>query len=74
MPNLPTPFTVADLIAHLQTLPPDILVVYQKYSDHQFMELKELELIWGCAPRPDGYVQGARPDLPQQQYLLFPGN
>lgn len=68
------PLTVADLIKHLQTLPPHLLVAYQQYSDQCLLELSDLTIENNCPPRPDGWVPSPRPDAPTQSYLMFPGN
>ncbi len=66
--------TVAQLIAFLQTMPQDIQVAYMCCSEQELLEADMIRLHNGCAPRPDGWVQNERPDMPAQQYVLFPGN
>ena len=66
--------TVAELIEFLKTQPQDLLVVYQKYSEQALLEAKEIMVGEYCLPRPDGWVQYKRPDMPSQKYLAFPGN
>ena len=66
--------TVADLIALLQSKPQDALVAYQRYSEQCLLEPDEIRTMEACAPRPDGWVQDKRPDMPSQTYLLLPGN
>lgn len=66
--------TVAELIAVLQTKPQDLQVVYHCYSEQCLLEAKEIIIKRLCEPRPDGWVQNARYDKPQQEYLTFPGN
>jgi len=68
------PITIADLIQHLKSLPPDMLVAYQKYSESCLLEISDIELWEMQPPRPDGWVHGARPDEPKQTYLMLPGN
>lgn len=68
------PLTVADLIKHLQTLPQDLLVAYEEYSDQVLLEASDLYIMELCPPRPDGVIQARRPDTPTQFYLVFPGN
>lgn len=68
------PVTVADLIAHLQTLDPSLPVVYRIFSEQCLLELDDLNVEALCHPRPDGWVQNKRPDMPSQDYLLLPGN
>lgn len=66
--------TVRELIAFLQKQPQDILVTYQQCSENVLLEEKHISTYEACAPRPDGWVQNARPDMPTQTYLSFPGN
>ncbi len=66
--------TVAELIAYLQTQPQDLLVGYQKYSEQVLLESGEIKVVEECAPRPDGWIQFYRADMPSQKYLMFPGN
>jgi len=66
--------TVRELIEFLEKQPQDIQVATQMYSEQYLLEVKEIEIVDLCEPRPDGWVQNKRPDMPTQQYLLFPGN
>lgn len=66
--------TVAELIAILQSKPPDIQVAYRCYSEWCLMEDRDIDIKPLCAPRADGWVADARPDKPTQDYLTFPGN
>lgn len=66
--------TIAQLIAHLQTLPGDLPVAFELHSEQCLLDLKDLRIAQLCYPRPDGWVHHARPDKPTQPYLLFPGN
>lgn len=66
--------TVAELIEHLKKQPQDLQVAYCLFSEQMLMELDNITVIAACAPRPDGWIQNARPDQPTQMYLLFPGN
>ena len=66
--------TVAELITFLQTQPQDLQVAYRCYSEQNLMDATEIMLLKACAPRADGWIQDARPDMPTQTYLLFPGN
>lgn len=66
--------TVKELIDLLATYPKDLPVAYCCYSEQVLLEANEIELVDLCHPRPDGWVQNKRPDMPTQQYLLFPGN
>lgn len=68
------PVTVADLIQHLQTLPQDLPVCFYQYSEQVLLELSSLKIHEFCLPRPDGWIQNKRPDMPSQKYLVFPGN
>lgn len=65
---------VRELVALLQTMPQEIEVAYCCHSDQVLLQAKEIELIKGCPPRPDGWVQSERPDIEPQEYVLFPGN
>lgn len=65
---------VKELIKLLQTYPSTLQVAYMCCSEQQILEAHEIELKNGCPPRPDGWVQNERPDMPAQQYVLFPGN
>lgn len=66
--------TVADLIDFLSTQDPKAQIAFKQYSDQRLMYLDDIEVIKGCFPRNDGWVQNARPDKAQQTYILFPGN
>jgi len=66
--------TVADLIAFLQRQPQDLPVAYSSCSEQVLLQVHEIEIVDLCKPRPDGWIQNKRPDMPTQQYLLFPGN
>ncbi len=66
--------TVAELIAYLQKQPQDLPVAYCVYSEQELLREEHIRIVEACYPRPDGWVQDARPDMPKQKYLLFPGN
>ena len=66
--------TVTELIAFLQTQPQDMQVAYQCFSEHCLLTVDEICIIEACGPRPDGWIQAQRPDMPTQTYLLLPGN
>jgi hypothetical protein len=66
--------TVKELIEFLQTQPQDLLVAYRLHSEQCLLESNYLQIQSFCAPRPDGWVHDSRPDKPQQDYLVFPGN
>jgi hypothetical protein len=66
--------TVAELIEKLQTFPQHLPVAYRCYSEQVLLKDDELKVREFCLPRPDGWVQSKRPDMPSQPYLLFPGN
>lgn len=65
---------VSDLIALLQTFPQDLPVAYRRYSEQCLLEKSQLCVTEDCSPRPDGWIQHARPDMPKIKYLMFPGN
>jgi hypothetical protein len=67
------PMTVAQLIAELQTFPQDLLVAYRLFSEHCLVEARSLGIVDLCYPRPDGWIQNKRPDMPTMKYLLLPG-
>lgn len=66
--------SVSDLIRLLQTMPQDLLVAYRLYSEQALLRADEIEIVDLCEPRPDGWIQDKRPDMPTQAYLMFPGN
>lgn len=66
--------TVAELIAFLQTQPQGLQVAYRCCSEQVLMEAHEIKVVEGCLPRPDGWIQDKRPDMPTQAFLIFPGN
>ena len=66
--------TVAQLIEFLKTQPQDLLVAYKCCSEQVLLERNEIKIERLCAPRLDGWLQNARPDMPAQDYLVFPGN
>lgn len=66
--------TVKELIALLKKQPQDALVAYCCFSEQVLMEPKHISTFEACPPRPDGWIQNARPDQPSQTYVLFPGN
>lgn len=66
--------TVKELIEFLQTKPPHLSVAYHLHSEQLLLEAKDIEIKSFCLPRPDGWIQDARPDKPTQEYLVFPGN
>ncbi|WAC75337.1 hypothetical protein OU995_11825 [Roseateles sp. SL47] len=68
------PITVSDLIAFLQTQPQHLPVAYLCCSEQTLLRTEDIVVEKGCAPRPDGWVQDARPDQPSIDYLVFPGN
>lgn len=66
--------TVAELIEFLRKQPQDALVAYQLHSEQCLLEDGSVRVVKLCAPRPDGWIQNERPDMPSQTYVLFPGN
>jgi hypothetical protein len=65
---------VKELIEFLKTQPQDLQVCYSLHSEQCLMEMRQIEIIEACEPRPDGWIQDKRPDMPTQKYLSFPGN
>lgn len=66
--------TVSQLIEHLRTLPGDLLVAYDKFSEQCLMTVEDIMVMDLCHPRADGWIQDKRPDMPTQKYVVFPGN
>jgi hypothetical protein len=66
--------TVAELIAYLQTQPQDMQVAYDCCSEHCLLEARDIRHYEACDPRPDGWIQRKRPDMPVRTYLMLPGN
>lgn len=65
---------VSELIEFLQAQPQDLQVAYQMYSEQCLLESTDIRVEMACEPRPDGWIQNQRPDMPQREYLMFPGN
>lgn len=63
--------TVAQLVAHLLTLPQDLPVAHSLYSDYVETELSDINIFSACVGRHDGIVQSARPDKPAIDYLIL---
>lgn len=66
--------TVAELIELLNKQPQDLQVAYKCYSEQLLLESSDISVVRLSEPRPDGWVQDYRKDIPSQEYLLFPGN
>lgn len=66
--------TVSELIEHLKTMPGDLLVAYNRFSEKCLMDADEIRVEDLCHPRADGWIQNKRPDMPTMKYLVFPGN
>lgn len=66
--------TVAELIEVLKQHPQDLQVAHEQFSEYCLTEAKEIEVRELCKPRPDGWIQDKRADMPTQRYLVFPGN
>ena len=65
---------VEQLIAHLQTFDPKLEVIYRLHSECCILDKEDVDVGQACKPRPDGWVQNYRKDMPSQLYLMFPGN
>jgi len=65
---------VSELIEFLKTQPQDLTVIYRCCSESCVLEAEEIYLGEACEPRPDGWVQNKRPDMPTRTYLILPGN
>lgn len=66
--------TVAEFIAFLQAQPQHLPVAYRCYSEQCLLEAEDIKISNECLPRPDGWIQNKRPDMPTQPYLMLPGN
>ena len=66
--------TVKDLIEFLQKQPQELQVAYKRFSEQCLLEVKDIVIEELCEARPDGWIQDSRPDMPKQNYLIFPGN
>ena len=66
--------TVAELIEFLRKQPQDLLVASEMYSERCLLDPDDITIEDLCEPRPDGWVQNRRPDMPPRRYLVFPGN
>jgi len=65
---------VKELIEFLQTQPQDLDVGYKCFSEQVILDKDDITIEEACFPRPDGWIQDKRPDMPYQKYLMFPGN
>lgn len=66
--------TVADLIARLKTMPPEMLVAYKCIHDHSLMHADDLEIKELCQSTASGWVCNAvQDDSLNAKYLVFPG-
>ena len=68
------PFTVADLIKYLQQQPQDLPLAYALHSEYCLLELRDIQVMSLAFPRVDGWIHNFSPSVPQQKYLVFPGN
>lgn len=66
--------TVAELISYLRKQPQELQVAYRCCSEQVLLQASEIQIAEKCRPRPDGWIQDKRPDMPTQAYLLLPGN
>jgi len=65
---------VHELIELLKTFPQDLEVTYARFSEQCLLESTDIAIGQACPPRPDGWVQNYRKDMPHQDYLMLPGN
>lgn len=65
---------VSQLIDFLKTQPQHLPVAYRVYSEQTLLHKEYIRIEELCHPRPDGWVQDSRPDMPTMTYLVFPGN
>lgn len=66
--------TVKELIEFLQTQPQDLQVAYRCFSEQLLLDGEDILILTASEPRPDGWIQNLREDMPSQTYLMFPGN
>ena len=66
--------TVAELIELLKSVPQDLPVAYELFSEQCLLEPSKIRIEELCFPREDGWIQDERPDKPTREYLVFPGN
>lgn len=66
--------TLKELIEHLQTLPQDLQVAYNLYSEQCLLDKDQVAVEELSPLRPDGWIENKRPDKETQQYIVFPGN
>lgn len=70
--------TVAQLIAHLQTFDPNLPVIYERYSDFDWMELNQVHQT--NAVNKDWYIMRSHPTMSEEDKnkmisaIIFPGN
>lgn len=62
---------VKDLIERLGQFDTELPVAYPMWSEQLLLEPEDLEVKDLCLPRPDGWIQNKRPDMPTQQYLVI---
>lgn len=65
---------VRELIEMLKEMPQDLQVAYHKHSEQCLLDSSGIYIFTGCKPRPDGWIQDYRGDMPTQKYLMLPGN
>lgn len=66
--------TVRELITFLATMPPDLPVCYQVYSEYCLLEIEQVAVRELGAARDDGWVPDKRPKEVGIKYLALPGN
>jgi len=65
---------VKELIEFLKKQDQDMHVVRGLYSEQCLLDEDSIEVCDFCEPRPDGWVENARPDQKSVKYLLIHGN
>lgn len=65
---------VSEFIEYLKTQPQDLQVAYRCCSEQCQLDSRQIEIVECCEPRPDGWIQDKRGDMPSQKYLMLPGN
>jgi len=66
--------TIAELITFLQQQDQTLEVAFQLHSEQCLLDVDMIAIETHCVARPDGWIQDARSDMPQQDYLMLPGN
>lgn len=63
--------TVSELIEHLKTLPPELPVAMDLWSEQIIVNIEDVTVKQLGETRADGWVPNARPDKPTTGYVVF---